>query len=56
MKKTYMIPTLQVVKIQPAQVIATSLNASMEGKSINSSNDFGARSARFSDDEDWDEE
>ena len=53
MKKIYMIPTLQVVKIQPAQVIATSLNASMDGKSINSSNDFGARRARFSD---WDEE
>ena len=53
MKKTYMIPTLQVVKIQPAQFIAASLNASMEGNSINNSNDFGARRARFSD---WDEE
>ena len=58
MKRTYMIPTLQVVKIQPAQFIATSLNASMEGKSINNSNDFGARSSRFSrweEDEEWEE-
>ena len=48
-----MIPTLKVVKIQPAQFIAASLNASMQGESISNSNGFGAREARFSD---WDEE
>lgn len=53
MKKTYIIPTLQVVKIQPAQFIATSIP--MEGK--DAVGPGMARRARFSDwDEDWDEE
>jgi len=58
MKKTYMIPTLQVVKIQPAQFIAASLNASMKGSAIENSNDFGARSSRFSrwEEDDFEEE
>ena len=55
MKKTYMIPTLQVVKIQPAQFIATSETASMKGTPITESSGFGARGASFSDNDDWEE-
>ena len=52
MKKTYKNPTLKMVKIQPRQFIAVSgiLN---KGRSIENSNDFGARRSSFSD---WDEE
>ena len=52
MKKTYMIPTLKVVKIQPAQVIATSVNmygSNAEGAAM-------GRQAGFSDDDDdWED-
>jgi hypothetical protein len=52
MKKIYMIPTLQVVKIQPAQFIAMSYGGTTEATSGNL-----GRQARISDwDEDWDEE
>ena len=53
MKKTYMIPTLQVVKIQPAQILA----GSEIGKSEYAGGGVGARSAGFSesDDEDWED-
>ena len=53
MKKIYMIPTLQVVKIQPAQFIANSM---LVDPTKEVSTQMG-RQARFSDwDEDWDEE
>ncbi len=55
MKKTYMIPTLQVVKIQPAQFIATSQTAGMGGPNITDQNGFGARGAGFSDSDDWED-
>ena len=51
MKKTYMIPTLKVVKIQPAQVIAASVN--MYGANANS--EAMGRQAGFSDSDDWEE-
>ena len=51
MKKTYMIPTLQVVKIQPAQFIAASVE--MFGK--NATNAAMGREASFSDDDDWED-
>ena len=49
MKKTYMIPTLQVVKIQTTQFIAASPNFNP----TSTTNTMGARGAGFSD---WDEE
>ena len=50
MKKTYMIPTLQVVKIQPTQILA----GSVLGKgSPYSGGDIQARGAGFSDSDDW---
>ena len=49
MKKTYMIPTLQVVKIQPAQFIATS----DFGEGTKNGSEAAGRSARFSN---WEEE
>jgi len=53
MKKTYMIPTLQVVKIQTAQLLTES-NV-MIGSSYNGSSTIEAREAGFSDDDDWSE-
>ena len=51
MKKIYIIPTLNVVKIQPAQFIAASLP---EGKEFDRNNDVVlSRRARFSE---WEEE
>ena len=50
MKKTYMIPTLNVVKVQPAQFIAAS-RVDMYG--TNAQSEALGREARFSD---WDEE
>jgi hypothetical protein len=49
MKKTYMIPTMKVVKIQPARILAGSpdLTGTYNGGKVLS------RQARFSD---WDEE
>ena len=55
MKKTYMIPTLQVVKIQPSQILA--------GSEIGIGDDYGggkiqARQGRFSrweEDDDFEE-
>ena len=53
MKKTYIIPTLQVVKIQPAQFIANSM---LVDPTKEVSTQMG-RQACFSDwDEDFDEE
>ena len=54
MKKTYMIPTLQVVKIQPAQFIANSLPQVAGDDTPASSGNLG-REATISDDE-WFEE
>ena len=51
MKKTYMIPTMKVVKIQPAQFIAASLPASEEY--ANPELGMSARRSRFSA---WEEE
>lgn len=56
MKKTYMIPTLKVIKIQPSHFIATSQNADMNGDPITDPDDFGARRSRFSTwEDDWEE-
>ena len=51
MKKTYMIPTLQVVKIQTTQILA----GSELGKGVYEGGGVGARGAGFSDSDDWDE-
>ncbi len=52
MKKIYMIPTLQVVKIQPAQILAGSEIG--KGEEFNGSTDVTlSRSAGFSDSDDW---
>lgn len=51
MKKTYKNPTLKVVKVQPAQVIATSIRQGLEWKTGTAN----GRASRFSDDE-FDEE
>ena len=53
MKKTYINPTLTVVKVQPAQVIATS-SIEMYGKDAEG---VGmGREARFYMEEDWEED
>ena len=50
MKKTYIIPTMKVVKIQPTQLMIPA-STQYGGQQIQ------ARRARFSDwEEDWDEE
>ena len=54
MKKIYMIPTLQVVKIQPAQFIAASESVTLGG-SYNGSSTIQARGAGFSDNDDWED-
>jgi hypothetical protein len=54
MKKTYKNPTLTVVKIQPARILAGSETAPFgEGKKDGSQ--AAARGGRFSADDDWDE-
>ena len=53
MKKTYMIPTLQVVKIQTAQLLTES-NVKI-GDSYNGTSTIQARGAGFSDDDDWED-
>ena len=53
MKKTYINPTLTVVNVQPAQVIATS-GPDMYGKDAVS--EGMGRKARFYMEEDWDED
>ena len=50
MKKTYMIPTLQVVKIQTTNLLQT---VSMVGK--NAEGPGMGREAGFSDSDDWEE-
>ena len=50
MKKTYMIPTLKVVEIKPAQILAGSEIGKGDGYS---GGPVGARRARFSE---WDED
>ena len=56
MKKTYMIPTLKVVKVQPAQLMTDStmnVNGNYNSETIS----IGARQGRFSRwEEDFDEE
>ena len=55
MKKTYIIPTLQVVKIQTANLLQAISGGFGEGPKPGSV--AAGREARFSDwDEDWDEE
>ena len=46
MKKTYMIPTLQVVKIQPAQFIAASPNPGFDPE--DTTGEMETRRGRFS--------
>ena len=53
MKKIYMIPTLQVVKIQTAQLLTES-NV-MLGGSYNGTSTIQARGAGFSDSDDWED-
>ena len=50
MKKTYMIPTIKVVKIQPTSLLNESMG--MKGD-LNGNVTIGARRARFSE---WDED
>ena len=50
MKKTYIIPTLNVVKIQPACMLNESMG--IQGN-LNGDVTVGARSANFSADDDW---
>ncbi len=52
MKKTYMIPTLQVVKIQPAQFIAASVE--MYGKDAEGAG-MGRQAGFSADNDDWGE-
>ena len=52
MKKTYKNPTLTVVMIKPAQILAGSEQGALGGPEITGSDGFGAREAEFSD---WDE-
>ena len=54
MKKTYMIPTLKVVEIKPAQFIAASFQGTLGTTNVNGSAALG-REAGFSDDDDWEE-
>ena len=55
MKKTYIIPTLQVVKIQPANLLQAISGGFGEGQMSGGS--AAAREARFSDNwDEWDEE
>ena len=55
MKKTYMIPTLQVVKIQSANLLQQISGGFGEGQKSGGS--AAAREARFSDNwDEWDEE
>ena len=54
MKKIYMIPTLQVVKIQPAQFIATSEQVGV-GEEYSGGKPVLSRQAGFSDDDDWED-
>ena len=49
MKKTYMIPNLQVVKIQTTQFIATSIPQGADW----TSGTANSRGAGFSDSDDW---
>ena len=51
MKKTYMIPTLQVVKIQTAQILA----GSDFGQGTMDGSQAATRGAGFSDSDDWGE-
>ena len=51
MKKTYMIPTIQVVEVKPAQFIANSPNPGIDPDQ--STGTMDARRSRFST---WDEE
>ena len=51
MKKTYMIPTIQVVEVKPAQFIANSPNPGFDPKEETGTMD--ARRSRFST---WEEE
>ena len=50
MKKTYIVPTSKLVKIQPAKVIANSLP---QGREYQSGDVVLSRSSRYTD---WDEE
>lgn len=53
MKKTYMAPTIWVVKIQTTSIIASSIESvTANGTNITTSNQFGARESDF-DDEEW---
>ena len=56
MKKTYMIPTLKVVEIKPAQILAGSVDSQSLNRNstpVDNPSSVGARRARFSE---WDEE
>ena len=55
MKKIYMIPTINVVKIQPQQMIAESATAGF-GEGQKSGGLAASRRGSDWDDEDWDDE
>ena len=54
MKKIYMIPTLQVVKVQSAKILAGSV-PQLQGDSTTSTSGNLGRSAGFSADDDWED-
>lgn len=53
MKKTYIIPTLNVVEIQPTRILDGSETVPMQGNYDSEKVTIGARRAHFSD---WDED
>ena len=60
MKKTYKIPTLQVVKMQPANILAGSVNGTSGAEGLGKGDSWGtgtanSRQGRFSDDDYWEE-
>jgi len=57
MKKTYMIPTLKVVKVQPAQLMTDS-TMNVKGNYDSETISIGARQSRFSrwEEDDFEEE
>ena len=54
MKKIYMIPTLQVVKVQSAKILAGSV-PQLKGDSTTSTSGNLGRGAGFSDSDDWED-
>lgn len=56
MKKTYIFPQVKVVNIKVQNILAGSYTENTSGVPGMGSGSFGARQARFSDDDEWFEE